>query len=167
MQPVTWLYIRGMKIWMAVAASAALLTACGTAHQGSDASLSSTATTTVDPTNREYRDAAELGKDLTDRGIDCALEPTGGTEISSFGKCALPISGFTTGLPVSITVWSTPAKATNGILAVTTHARVIAGISGEPHYYLTGANWLIDFDAESNAARQVQAVFGGNLQEVS
>ncbi|MFV8232334.1 hypothetical protein [Mycolicibacterium fortuitum] len=156
-----------MKLWMAVAACTVLLTACGsTTHQESTASPAAP-TTTIDPTDREYRDASELGKDLTDRGIDCDLEPTGGTEISTFGKCALPISGFPTGLPVSITVWNTPARATNGILAVTNHARVIAGINGKPHYYLTGANWLIDFDAEDSAARQVQAVFGGNLQKVS
>ena len=70
------------------------------------------------------------------------------------------------GVPIAITVWSTPAKATAGILAVTDHARAISDAAGKTFYYLTGANWLIDFDTQRRAPEQVKEAFGGNVQKI-
>ena len=182
MQPVRRLYIRGMKIWGMVPAVAALIassvTACNsgsTATKGSVAETSPAAATTtttstavpaVDPTEREYHDATELGADLTAHGVRCDVEPTGQSVVSTFGRCTLPVAGDPAGVPIAITVWSTPAKATAGILAVTDHARAISDASGRTFYYLTGANWLIDFDSQRRAPEQVKEAFGGTIQKI-
>ncbi|MUL47607.1 hypothetical protein FZI85_25160 [Mycobacterium sp. CBMA293] len=174
MQPENRLYIHWvMKMGLTVALAALVASGCGSGNLSTSKSTTvtetaaaSTTARAVDPTDREYHDAAELGADLTAHGVQCDVEPTGQTVMSSFGRCTLPVDGDPSGVAIAITVWTTPAKATAGILAVTNAARVHSDITGKAHYYLIGANWLIDFDSQRKAPEQVRGAFGGNIQKV-
>lgn len=49
---------------------------------------------------------------------------------------------------------------------MTDHAKTVSDISGKEHYYLIGANWLIDFDSQRKAPEQVRDAFGGTVQKI-
>lgn len=144
-----------------------IVTAIGAAGCGMQSALpAKTETVTVAPKVTDLDEmivsnASALATMLTDHGVECTLKekPSSGPK-ASLGTCEIPAADGSDGVPIILWVWKSAGEAMSG-LALWLSVSTVRG-----RHYISGANWIIDFNNYNVAAGQVQgALRGGTLHE--